>query len=40
MEFDQIYSAYFKSVYLYVMQLSGTSCGRHSISADVFTCFY
>ena len=36
MEFDQIYSAYFKSVYLYVMQLSGNEHIAEEITSETF----
>ena len=36
MEFDQIYSAYFKSVYLYVMQLSGNDHIAEEITSETF----
>lgn len=37
MEFDQIYSAYFKSVYLYVMQLSGNEHIAEEITSETFS---
>lgn len=36
MEFDQIYSTYFKSVYLYVMQLSGNEHIAEEITSETF----
>ncbi len=36
MEFDQIYSTYFKSVYLYAMQLSGNKHIAEEITSDTF----
>lgn len=36
MEFDQIYSSYFKSVYLYVMQLSGNEHIAEDITSETF----
>lgn len=36
MEFDQIYSTYFKSVYLYVMQLSGNEHISEEITSETF----
>lgn len=36
MEFEQIYNTYFKSVYLYVMQLSGSEHIAEEITSDTF----
>lgn len=36
MEFDQIYNSYFKSVYLYVMQLSGNEHIAEEITSETF----
>ena len=36
MEFDQIYSTYFKSVYLYLMQLSGNEHIAEEITSETF----
>lgn len=36
MEFEQIYNTYFKSVYLYVMQLSGNEHIAEEITSDTF----
>lgn len=36
MEFEQIYNSYFKSVYLYVMQLSGNEHIAEEITSDTF----
>lgn len=36
MEFDQIYSTYFKSVYLYAIQLSGNKHIAEEITSDAF----
>jgi RNA polymerase sigma-70 factor (ECF subfamily) len=36
MEFDQIYSTYFKSVYLYAMQLSGNEHIAEEITSETF----
>ena len=36
MEFDQIYSTYFKSVYLYVMQLSGNEHIAEELTSETF----
>ena len=36
MEFDQIYSTYFKPVYLYVMQLSGSEHIAEEITSETF----
>ena len=36
MEFEQIYSAYFKSVYLYVIQLSGNEHIAEEITSETF----
>ena len=36
MEFDQIYSTYFKSVYLYVMQVSGNEHIAEEITSETF----
>ena len=36
MEFNQIYSTYFKSVYLYVMQLSGNEHIAEEITSETF----
>lgn len=36
MEFEQIYSTYFKSVYLYVMQLSGNEHIAEEITSETF----
>ena len=36
MEFEQIYSTYFKSVYLYVMQVSGNEHIAEEITSDTF----
>lgn len=36
MEFDQIYSTYFKSVYLYAIQLSGNKHIAEEITSDTF----
>lgn len=36
MEFEQIYNTYFRSVYLYVMQLSGNEDLAEEISSETF----
>lgn len=36
MEFEQIYSTYFKSVYLYVMQVSGNEHIAEEITSETF----
>jgi RNA polymerase sigma-70 factor (ECF subfamily) len=36
MEFEQIYQAYFKSVYLYVMQISGSEHIAEEITSETF----
>lgn len=36
MEFEQIYSTYFKSVYLYVMQVSGNEHIADEITSETF----
>lgn len=36
MEFEQIYSTYFKSVYLYIMQLSGNEHIAEEITSETF----